>query len=122
MRGSGAQGTDSGRGRERGQASVEFLGILPAALLAALAAWQLALAGESAWLAARAARSGARAQAVGMDPERAARSALPAQLRRGLHVEAAPGRPVRVRVRVPLALLGRRGPLSVGAEAGMDGP
>ena len=36
---------------ERGQASVELLGALPAVLLVALAAWQLVLAGQAAWLA-----------------------------------------------------------------------
>ena len=100
MRGSGAQGTES----ERGQAAVELLGVLPAALLVALAAWQLVLAGQSAWLAARAAHSAARAQAVGKDPERAARSAIPSPLRRGLRVRAAPDGTVAVR-------LGFRSPL-----------
>ena len=100
MRGSGAQGTES----ERGQAAVELLGVLPAALLVALAAWQLVLAGQSAWLAARAAHSAARAQAVGKDPERAARTAIPSPLRRGLRVRAAPDGTVAVR-------LGFRSPL-----------
>src|SRR6476469_10756202 len=94
MRSSGAQGKES----ERGQATVEFLGVLPAALLVSLAAWQLALAGQSAWLAARAAHSAARAEAVGKDPVRAARSAIPSPLRRGLRVEAAPDGAVTVRL------------------------
>jgi len=80
----GAQGTDS----QRGQSTVEFLGVIPAALLLALVAWHLVLAGQSAWLAARAARSAARAQAVGEDPARAARSAVPARLRSGMQVQA----------------------------------
>ena len=100
MRGSGAQGTES----ERGQAAVELLGVLPAALLVALAAWQLVLAGQSVWLTARAAHSAARAQAVGKDPERAARTAIPSPLRRGLRVRAAPDGTVAVR-------LGFRSPL-----------
>ncbi len=101
MRGSGAQGTES----ERGQATVELLGVLPAALLVALAAWQLVLAGQSVWLTARAAHSAARAQAVGKDPERAARTAIPSPLRRGLRVRAAPDGTVAVRLgfRSPLA-------------------
>jgi len=101
MRGSGAQGTES----ERGQAAVEMLGVLPAALLVALAAWHLVLAGESAWLAARAAHSAARAQAVGKDPERAARTAVPSPLRRSLRVRVAPDGTVAVglRFRPPLA-------------------
>ena len=104
MRGSGAQGTES----ERGQATVEFLGVLPAALLVALAAWQLVLAGQSVWLTARAAHSAARAQAVGKDPERAARTAIPSPLRRGLRVRAAPDGTVAVRLSVRSPLSGDR--------------
>ena len=82
-----------------------MLAVLPAALLVALAAWHFVLAGESAWLAARAAHSAARAQAVGKDPERAARTAVPSPLRRGLHVRVAPDGTVAVglRFRQPLA-------------------
>ena len=116
MRGSGAQGTES----ERGQAAVELLGVLPAALLVALAAWQLVLAGQSAWLAARAAHSGARAQAVGKDPERAARSAIPHPLRRGLRVRAAPDGTVSVALRLHPPLAGGRA-VRVASRAGLDG-
>src|SRR3954447_24007752 len=116
MRGSGAQGRES----ERGQAAVELLGVLPAALLVALAAWQLVLAGQSAWLAARAAHSGARAQAVGKDPERAARSAIPHPLRRGLRVRAAPDGTVSVTVGLRPALAGGRS-VRVSSRAGMEG-
>ena len=104
MRGSGAQETEF----ERGQASVELLGVLPAALLVALAAWQLVLGGQSAWLAARAAHSAARAQAVGKDPGRAARSAIPSPLRRGLRVRAAPDGTVTVGLRLRPRLAGGR--------------
>ena len=62
-----AQRTES----ERGQASVELLGVLPALLLVVLVAWQFALAGHAAWLAGNAARVAARAGAVGADPARA---------------------------------------------------
>jgi hypothetical protein len=82
MRRPGAHGKDS----ERGQATVEFLGTLPAALLVVLIAWQLVLAGETSWLAGNAARVAARAHAVGGDPTAAARSALPSHLRRRLEV------------------------------------
>jgi hypothetical protein len=106
---------------ERGQATVEFLGILPAALLVVLVAWQLLLAGQATWLAGNAARVAARAQAVGGDPAGAARSALPSHLRR--HLEVVPdgrhGR-VEVRVRVPLVLRGWSGPLEIGGTAAME--
>jgi type IV secretory pathway TrbD component len=104
---------------ERGQASVEFLGVLPAALLVALAAWQLALAGQALWLSGNAARVAARAEAVGRDPANAARSALPSYLRRDLVVRG-DGERVSVRIVVPL-LLGRwNTPLRVGATAALE--
>jgi hypothetical protein len=116
MRSYGAQGTDS----ERGQASVEFLGTLPAALLVVVVAWQLVLAGQAGWLAANAARVGARAEAVGGDPRAAARSTLPSYLRRDLEVlrDGDAGR-LRIRVRVPLLLKRWSSPLEIGASAAM---
>jgi hypothetical protein len=103
--------------RERGQASVELLGTVPAVLLVAALVWQLALAGQAAWLCANAARVAARAEAVGRDGQAAARSALPRSLRRGLRVEAASGGAVRVRLRVPLLLRAWESPVSVAATA-----
>jgi len=116
MRVQGAQGKES----ERGQASVEFLGVLPAALLVTLAAWQLALAGQTSWLAANAARVAARAQAVGRDPNRAARSALPGYLRDRMELSRGAGGRVSVRVRLPLLLKRWGTPLRVGASAAME--
>jgi pilus assembly protein CpaE len=104
---------------ERGQASVEFLGVLPAALLLALAGWQAALAGQSVWLAGNAARVAARAQAVGRDPAVAARSALPSYLRQGLVVEP-DGDRVLVRVRMPILLKRWRAPLPIRAAAALE--
>jgi hypothetical protein len=106
---------------ERGQAAVELVAALPFVLLAGLVAWQLALAGHAAWLSAHAARAAARAQAVGRDPNAAARSALPRTLERGLRVEHPNGRAVRVRVRVPLVLRRWHGPVSVEATASLGG-
>jgi hypothetical protein len=89
---------------ERGQAAVELVAVLPVvvALLAGL--WQLAVLGHASWAAAGAARSAARAEALGLEPRAAARSVLPAPLERGLRV-ARSGGAVEVRVRVP-SLLG----------------
>lgn len=107
---------------ERGQASVELVGLLPALLLAGLVAWQLVLVGHAAWMCANAARVAARAEAVGRDWRGAARSALPRHLERGLRVErAAEAGAVRVTVRVPLVLRGWRSPITVGAAAGLGG-
>src|SRR4051812_42311920 len=89
------------RGDQRGQASVEFVAAVPGVLLVGLIAWQLALLGHAAWLSAHAARAAARADAVGKSPRRAALSALPRSLERGLEVKRS-GRRVHVRVRVPL--------------------
>lgn len=106
--------------RERGQATVEFVAILPAVVLVCLIAWQVVLAGQTAWLAADAARVAARAAAVGGDARAAARSSLPASLERGLRVSAVGGGRVRVRVAVPLFLRRWSSPLSVGATVGLE--
>ena len=118
MRTPGAQGTDA----ERGQASVELLAVLPAALLLAALGWQLLLTGQAAWLAGNAARVAARAQAVDGDPEAAARSALPSYLERGLEVgaERPNANAVRVRLRVPLLVRRWRSPIVFTATAAME--
>ena len=107
---------------QKGQASVELVGVLPALVVAALVAWQLALAGHAAWLCAQASRVGARAALVGREAEPAVRSALPAHLERGLQVEQLePGR-VRVEVRVPWIVPGRALPVSVSASTALGAP
>src|SRR3954463_16101053 len=101
----------------RGQASVELLGAMPAVLLVAALVWELALAGQTAWLCANAARAGARARVVGRDARAAARSALPEPMRRGMEVEQRSGGVVRVRLHVPLLVRGWRGPVAIAATA-----
>src|SRR4051795_8717973 len=105
--------------REDGQASVEFVAVVPFVLLAALVAWQLVLVGHVAWDAAGAARSGARAALVGRSAASAARSALPGPLRAGTQVVTGRGGVVRVSVPVPLVVYRRRLPLHVSAAAGL---
>jgi pilus assembly protein CpaE len=105
---------------ERGQATVELVAILPALVLACAIAWQIVLAGHSAWLAAHAARAAARAVAVGRDAGAAARSALPRSLEHGLRVSDRGEGRVHVRVDVPLLLPNWHGPLHVGATAGLE--
>jgi len=116
MHESGAQGRKE---FERGQASVEMIGALPAALLVVAIGWQLLLAGQATWLAANAARVAARAQAVGRDPKAAARSSLPSYLERHLEV-VGDGNRVGVRIRVPLVVKGVDSPLRVGATAALE--
>jgi hypothetical protein len=107
-----------GRG-EAGQASVELVAALPFVLLLGAVVWQLALTGHTAWLAAHAARAGARAELVDADVRGAVRSALPDALEGGLSVERESGR-VRVGVRVPLLLRRWQTPVSVGASAALE--
>ena len=105
---------------ESGQASVEAVAVVPAVLVAALAAWQLVLAGHALWLCAGAARAAARADAVGLSAERAARSALPRALQRGLAVERRNGA-VRVAVGVPLLFPGWGSPVRIAAVSSLGG-
>lgn len=86
---------------ERGQASVELVGVLPFCVLACAVVWQLTLAGHAAWAVGSAARAAARAEAVGGDPRSAARGALTESLERGLQVRPDGGGRVRVTVRIP---------------------
>jgi pilus assembly protein CpaE len=101
---------------------VELLGVLPCIFLAALAAWQLVLAGHALWLSSQAARVAARAHAVGRDPEAAARSALPRSLEHGLRVRRRREGGVRVELRVPFVLRHWRSPVRVSATSSFGGP
>src|SRR5688500_16440890 len=89
--------------RQRGQASVELVSVLPFLFLLALLAAQLAVVGYGLWTSASAARAGARAEHVGGDPKVAARSAVPVPLRDGLDVS---GDPLEVSLRVPSLIPG----------------
>ncbi|HZB05162.1 MAG TPA: hypothetical protein VE449_01130 [Thermoleophilaceae bacterium] len=108
-------------GSESGQASVDAVALVPAVLLAAVVAWQLVLTGHTLWLCAGAARAAARAEAVGLSPERAARRALPDSLGRGLSVERRAAGGVRVEVQVPLLLRVWEGPVEVAASSSLGG-
>jgi len=98
---------------------VELVAAVPLVLAIGAIAWQLVLAGHTAWMTSHAARAGARADAVGADAAAAARSALPVGLRRGSAVQRLRGGGVRVRVRVPALLYRWRSPASVGATASL---
>jgi len=105
--------------RERGQASIELVAVLPFVLLVGAIVWQLALAGQTAWLTANAARVGARADTVGRDTASAVRSALPRSLERGLEVDRLRAGGVRVSVRVPLLLRAWKTPVRVSAVSSL---
>jgi hypothetical protein len=95
-----------------GQATVEFVALLPLLALVALALGQAASIGWTAWSAAGAARVAARAAALGEDPAKAARGALPAVLGRRVRVTVGAGSEARdrttVRLRVPSLVPGVR--------------
>src|SRR3954466_13685638 len=88
----------------RGQASAEFVALLPLLVLLLAGAWQFVLAGEALWHARVAARAAARAQAVGTDPRAAARAHLPTRPQHAPGVRTGDGGDVRVSIRVPTVL------------------
>ena len=92
-----------GRG-DNGQASVEFVALLPLVGAALVIAAQTVVVGWALWSAGNAARAGARADQVGADAEAAARHALPGSLRSGAVIKDEDG--VRVQVRVPALVPG----------------
>jgi hypothetical protein len=102
---------------EHGQVAVELVAVLPILLIVVLVVAQLAVAGFALWSAADAARAGARADLVGGDAERAARSVLPEFLEDGAEVET--GECVEVRLRAP-ALLPHLPPIPISADARLD--
>ncbi len=105
--------------RERGQASVELVALLPLVAILAFSMWQATVAGQAVWLAGSAARAAARASAVGADPGAAARRVLPERLERGLLVTRVDGREgVKVAIRIP-AVVGGGGLGSVSARAAL---
>jgi hypothetical protein len=109
------------RGGERGQASVELLGMVPLLLAVALAAAQLLAVGYSSVLAGNAAEAAALALAGGGDPRAAARGALPGWSRERLRLSVNGGH-VRVRLRPPALLPPLARELEVVAEAAVETP
>jgi hypothetical protein len=95
--------------RERGQATVELVALLPLVAVLAGSMWQSVVAGQAVWLAGSAARAAARAEAVGADPRAAARRVLPERLERGLVVARVDGETgVRVAISIPAIVGGGR--------------
>ena len=106
--------------RERGQATIELLAVVPVLIVAALVVWQLVLVGHTAWLAAHAARAAARAELVDEDAAAAARSVLPEGLESGLEVELDDDGGARIRVPVPVVHTGWRAPVKLAARASLQ--
>ncbi len=94
---------------QSGQATVELIALLPLVGVLAALLWQAVVAGQAVWFAGSAARSAARASAIGGDARAAARSVLPRRLESGLRVDRAAGdEDVRVAVRIPAVIGGVR--------------
>jgi hypothetical protein len=91
---------------ERGQATVELVGVLPLLAVLGFAVWQAAVAGQALWMAGAAARAAARAEALGVDPAPAARGVLPPRLEDGLRVRVRDGGGVLVTLRIPAVVGG----------------
>lgn len=108
-------------GAEDGQASVSLIAVVPALIVAALAATQFALAGHAAYSAAHAARAAARASYTGAEVGEAARAALPESFRAAAEVRRG-GEGIEVEVDAPRALPFLPAiPVSASAELGPEG-
>jgi Flp pilus assembly protein TadG len=106
--------------RERGQAAVEVVAMLPLLFLVALAACQVLVAGLAREAAHHAAQAGAMALLQGGDPAREARAATPGWSRHRLAVVVS-GRTVRVRISPP-SLVPGTGRLLASSSSASAGP
>ena len=102
--------------RERGQAAVEVVAMLPLLFVVGLAVCQVLVAGLAREAAHHAAQAGAMAMLQGGDPAREARAAVPDWSRSRLSV-AVSGRVVRVRVAPPSLVPGMGGLLASSSSA-----
>ncbi len=108
-------------GAERGQASVELLGAVPALIALGLALLQLLAVGYSGVLAGAAAEAGALALAGGGDPKAAARGSLPGWSRSRAQVAVSHGTvSVRLHPPSPLRAVARR--FEVTGQAAVESP
>ena len=112
----GLRARSSGAVAEKGQASVELLGAVPALLLLALVALQALAVGYASVLAASAAEAGALRLAAGRDPRAAVREALPGWSRARARVRVS-GAHVRVVLEPPSPLRGLSRRLEVTGKA-----
>lgn len=104
---------------QRGQASVELVGMVPAVLVVGLVVLQLLAVGYSKVLAGTAAEAGALARAGDGSPGEAARRAVPGWARARMRVQVRGGE-VRVRMRPPSVLRVVADALEVEAAAAVE--
>ena len=87
--------------RERGQATLELLGLIPFLILVGLLAFQAGVAMWTVNSTAEATREAARAFSLDRDPRAAAAGALPGALKVGELSTFGPGHGVRLTVEIP---------------------
>ena len=111
-------------GGERGQSTVEAMGILPVLALVVLALWQMGLVGYTYMLAGHSAREGARELATDPTDEKGdrpyrerAREDLPTAWRRDAKITKPEDVTVRVKLAVPMVLPGVRSPFEITSDA-----
>lgn len=109
------------RSAQRGQASVELLGMLPVIVALALAATQLLSVGYASILAGNAAEAGALALAGGGEAPAAVRRSLPGWSRARAQVSVSGGE-VEVRLQPPSLLRALSERLTVTATAAVEAP
>ncbi len=90
---------------QRGQASIELIGVLPLMMTMALLMWQLHIVYSAANAVENAARTGSRVEGLGGDGKRAALRALP-KSQRGEAKITVDGEVVTVRSEVPTVVPG----------------
>jgi pilus assembly protein CpaE len=111
---------------ERGQATVEFTGLLPLLLVTVLLLWQIGLIGYTWMLAGHAAREGAREYATNTsetpkhDPPyvKTAMQDIPAPWRKDASVTKPDSVTVKVRLKVPFLFPSVKTPLAISSQSG----
>lgn len=102
---------------ERGQSTVEFMGLLPVILVIIFAIWQIGLVGYTYLATAHAAREGARELAIGGGAGGTMRDEVPTSWQDGLRCAVGEDR-VRVSLAVPMVLPGLDSPFRISSQAG----
>ena len=109
---------------ERGQATIEFTGILPLVAVVLILLWQIAMIGMTAAFGGHAARAGARAFAVGDDVKAAALHSLPGWWQHPKDISATVSSKdnyygtVTVKYQIPLLIPGVSLPVSIPSSSG----
>jgi len=119
-----ARGLLARLGGERGQSTVEAMGLLPVLFVVILGLWQMGLVGYTYMLAGHSAREGARELAADPTDEKGerpyrdrAKQDLPTAWRRTAEITKREDVTVRVRLKVPMVLPGVSSPWAITSDA-----